>query len=171
MVKIFNRDKLLKNMELVVFDFDGVFTDNKVHITENGMESVSCFRSDGLGLDLLRKLNINMAILSGEKNGIVQTRAKKLCLECYHGVEEKKIVLQSIIDQYGVDYSKVAFVGNDINDLSCLRLVGLPVAVNDAYPQVKKVARIVLKRKGGMGAVREFCEMLVKAKEDGKNRA
>jgi 3-deoxy-D-manno-octulosonate 8-phosphate phosphatase (KDO 8-P phosphatase) len=164
MVKLFNRIKLLKTIELVVFDFDGVFTDNQVHITENGLECVSCFRSDGLGLELLRKLNIKMAILSGEKNGIVMTRAKKLCLDCYHGVDEKKIVLQSIIDQYGIDLGKVAFVGNDINDLSCLRLVGLPVVVNDAYPEVKKVARIVLKRKGGLGAVREFCEMVVKAK-------
>jgi 3-deoxy-D-manno-octulosonate 8-phosphate phosphatase (KDO 8-P phosphatase) len=164
MVKIFNRNKLLKNIELVVFDFDGVFTDNKVHITENGMESVSCFRSDGLGLDLLRKLNIKTAIISTEKNGVVQARAKKLRLDCYHGIDEKKLVLQNIIDQYGVDLSKVAFVGNDINDLSCMRLVGLPVAVNDAYPEVKKVARIVLKRKGGMGAVREFCEMVVREK-------
>jgi 3-deoxy-D-manno-octulosonate 8-phosphate phosphatase (KDO 8-P phosphatase) len=164
MVKIFNRNKLLKNIELVVFDFDGVFTDNKVHITENGMESVSCFRSDGLGLDLLRNLNIKTAIISTEKNGVVQARAKKLRLDCYHGIDEKKLVLQSIIDQYGVDLSKVAFVGNDINDLSCMRLVGLPVAVNDAYPEVKKAARIVLKRKGGMGAVREFCEMVGKPK-------
>jgi 3-deoxy-D-manno-octulosonate 8-phosphate phosphatase (KDO 8-P phosphatase) len=164
MLKLFNRDQLLKKIELVVFDFDGVFTDNKVYITENGMESVSCFRSDGLGLDLLRKLNIKMAIISTEKNCVVQARAKKLRLDCYHGIDEKKIVLQSIIDQYGVDFSKVAFVGNDINDLSCMRLVGLPVAVNDAYPEVKKAARIVLNRKGGMGAVREFCEMVGKPK-------
>jgi 3-deoxy-D-manno-octulosonate 8-phosphate phosphatase (KDO 8-P phosphatase) len=77
MFKQFKRDQILKNIELVVFDFDGVFTDNKVHITENGLECVLCFRSDGLGLDMLRGLNIKMAIISGEKNSIVLTRAKK----------------------------------------------------------------------------------------------
>jgi YrbI family 3-deoxy-D-manno-octulosonate 8-phosphate phosphatase len=164
MVKIFNRNKILKNIKLVVFDFDGVFTDNKVHILENGTESVSCFRSDGWGLDMLRNLNIKMAIISSEKNSLVQTRAKKLCLDCYHGVNEKETILQSIVTQCKVDFSQVAFVGNDLNDLSCLRLVGLPVAVGDAYPQVKKIARLVLKRKGGAGAVREFCELLVKAR-------
>jgi 3-deoxy-D-manno-octulosonate 8-phosphate phosphatase (KDO 8-P phosphatase) len=164
MSKKFKRGQLLKNIELVVFDFDGVFTDNKIHIAENGLECVSCYRSDGLGLDMIRRLNIKMAIISGEKNSIVQTRAKKLCLDCYHGVDEKEAVLREIADQYGVSLSRVAFVGNDINDLSCLRLVGLPVVVADAYPEVKKVASIVLKRKGGAGAVREFCELLVKSK-------
>jgi 3-deoxy-D-manno-octulosonate 8-phosphate phosphatase (KDO 8-P phosphatase) len=67
MVKFLNRNKILKNIKLVVFDFDGVFTDNKVHISENGTESVSCFRSDGWGLDMLRNLNIKMAIISSEK--------------------------------------------------------------------------------------------------------
>jgi 3-deoxy-D-manno-octulosonate 8-phosphate phosphatase (KDO 8-P phosphatase) len=164
MFKQFKRDQILKNIELVVFDFDGVFTDNKVHITENGLECVLCFRSDGLGLDMLRGLNIKMAIISGEKNSIVLTRAKKLCLDCYHGVDKKESVLRTIAEQYGVSLTKTAFVGNDINDLSCLRLVGLPVVVADAYREVKKVARLVLTKKGGAGAVREFCELVARAR-------
>jgi 3-deoxy-D-manno-octulosonate 8-phosphate phosphatase (KDO 8-P phosphatase) len=164
MFKQFKRDQILKNIELVVFDFDGVFTDNKVHITENGLECVLCFRSDGLGLDMLRGLNIKMAIISGEKNSIVLNRAKKLSLDCYHGVDKKESVLRTIAEQYGVSLTKTAFVGNDINDLSCLRLVGLPVVVADAYREVKKVARLVLTKKGGAGAVREFCELVARAR-------
>jgi 3-deoxy-D-manno-octulosonate 8-phosphate phosphatase (KDO 8-P phosphatase) len=164
MFKQFKRDQILKNIELVVFDFDGVFTDNKVHLTENGLECVLCFRSDGLGLDMLRGLNIKMAIISGEKNSIVLTRAKKLCLDCYHGVDKKESVLRTSAEQYGVSLTKTAFVGNDINDLSCLRLVGLPVVVADAYREVKKVARLLLTKKGGAGAVREFCELVARAR-------
>jgi 3-deoxy-D-manno-octulosonate 8-phosphate phosphatase (KDO 8-P phosphatase) len=164
MFKNFHLNRILRNIKLIVFDFDGVFTDNKVLVSEDGLESAACFRSDGLGLAMLRDLNIKMAIISGEKNSLVQTRAKKLCLDCYHGVDEKETVLESIVAQSEVNFSQVAFVGNDINDLSCLKIVGLPVVVGDAYPQVKKVARLVLKRKGGAGAVREFCELLVKAR-------
>jgi YrbI family 3-deoxy-D-manno-octulosonate 8-phosphate phosphatase len=164
MFQYFIFKSVLRSIELAVFDFDGVFTDNKVHITENGMESISCFRSDSFGLDMLRNLNIKLAIISGEKNRSVQVRAKKLCLDCYHGIDEKETVLRRIVDQFGVSLGRTAFVGNDINDLSCLRLVGLPVAVADAYPEVKKVARLVLTRKGGAGAVREFCELVMKAK-------
>jgi 3-deoxy-D-manno-octulosonate 8-phosphate phosphatase (KDO 8-P phosphatase) len=164
MFKKFKRDQLLKNIELVVFDFDGVFTDNKVHLAENGLECVSCYRSDGLGLDMLRRLDIKMAIISGEKNSIVLTRAKKLRLDCYHGVDEKEAVLRTVADQYGVSLAQTAFIGNDINDLSCLRLVGFPVAVADAYPEVKKIALLVLKIDGGAGAVREFCERVVRAR-------
>ncbi|WP_346200172.1 HAD hydrolase family protein [Caldifermentibacillus hisashii] len=166
MLKKLQIRRLIKNIELVVFDFDGVFTDNTVIVSQSGLESVKCWRSDGLGLDMLRELNINTVIISGETNDVVLVRANKLKIKCYHGINEKEAVLKSIINEYGCKSEHVAYVGNDINDLSCMKLVGLPVAVGDAYPQVKKQASIVLKRKGGQGAVREFCELIVNVKKN-----
>jgi 3-deoxy-D-manno-octulosonate 8-phosphate phosphatase (KDO 8-P phosphatase) len=153
-------NELLRSIRFVVFDFDGVFTNNKVIVSEDGKESVICDRSDGLGLKMLRELNIGMAIVSTEVNPVVAARAKKLKLECVQGCDEKHDTVSALLKDKGLQFSQVAFVGNDINDLSCLNAVGLPVAVADAYPAVLAVAKVVLVRKGGEGAVREFCELL-----------
>lgn len=154
---------LLRKIRFVAFDFDGVFTNNKVIVSEDGTESVVCDRSDGLGLKLLRDLKIDMAIISTEVNPVVQARARKLKLECVSGCEDKRAVLTSLLEKKGVSLEQAAFVGNDINDLESLTAVGLPVAVADAYPEVLEVSRIVLKRPGGHGAVREFCELIAGA--------
>lgn len=155
---------LLRSIRFVVFDFDGVFTNNKVIVSEDGKESVVCDRSDGLGLNMLRSLGIGMAIVSTEVNPVVAARAKKLKLECFHGCEEKHDTVTQLLKEKGIPFSQAAYVGNDINDLSCLNAVGLPVAVADAYPGVLAVAKVVLERNGGEGAVREFCELLVRSR-------
>lgn len=157
--------KRLKYIDLLVLDFDGVITDNTVLLAENGIECVKCCRSDGLGIEMLRKLKIPIVILSSETNDVVIVRAQKLKVDCYHGVSEKVDMLSKIIRKYNCNINNVAYIGNDINDLTCMREVGIPVAVNNAYPAVKKVARLILKRNGGEGAVREFCERVVKAKK------
>lgn len=151
---------------MVVFDFDGVFTNNKVIVSQNGDESVICDRSDGIGLALLRSIGLKMLILSTETNPVVSKRAEKLKLACYQGVENKLDSLNTIADEYQIPLEKIAFVGNDINDLDCLKVVGLPVVVADAYPQVKAVAKLILTKNGGDGAVREFCEYLYNTKNN-----
>lgn len=151
-------------IKLVVFDFDGVFTDNRVIVSEDGKESVICNRSDGIGLSMLRKQGIEMIILSTEKNKVVEHRAKKLQLECHYNIDNKLKYLKLLLKQKGISLKNTAFLGNDINDYDCLKNVGLPVVVADAFPEVKKIAKIILTKKGGEGAVREFCELLSNSK-------
>lgn len=160
---------VLRKVRAVVFDFDGVFTDNRVIVSEDGRESVVCSRSDGYGLDRLRELGIHMMILSGEVNPVVSVRARKMKLLCRQGVEDKIGELKAAAAAWKVPLNGVAYVGNDINDIGCMKMVGLPVAVADAWPEVLFLARWVLARQGGQGAVREFCDTLWRAKE-GKGR-
>lgn len=155
----------LNSIKLIVFDFDGVFTNNLVYISEDGKESVSCNRSDGIGLSMLRALGIDMMILSTENNLVVKQRAKKLLLECHHGIDNKLEYLKKLSEERNIPLQNIAYLGNDINDLGCLLEVGLAVVVADAYSEVKAVAQIILKKNGGDGAVREFCELIYKSKK------
>jgi len=131
-----------------------------VYISQDGSESVRCYRGDGLGLMRLKSLGIEIVIISTEVNPVVSIRAKKLGVPCIQGCEEKLEALKRYSDKIGVDLSQVAFVGNDINDLSCLENAGLPVVVADAAAEILSHAQIILKKKGGEGAVREFCDIV-----------
>jgi 3-deoxy-D-manno-octulosonate 8-phosphate phosphatase (KDO 8-P phosphatase) len=156
----------LKNLRHVVFDFDGVFTTNEVIVREDGVESVICNRSDGYGMRLLTESGVGVMILSTETNPVVYARAKKLKIECVAGIESKGEKLVEILAEKNIPAANVAYVGNDVNDLPCFSLVGLSVAVGDAFPEVKTSARWVLSESGGRGAVREFCELVYRAKHD-----
>ena len=158
------RHILLKNLRLAVFDFDGVFTDNRVIVSENGSESVICNRSDGLGLRRLREAGVEAFILSMEENPVVTRRARKLKMECHHGIQDKLSLLKREAKRRGTPLSQVAYVGNDINDIECLDAVGVPVVPADAWAEVRPHADWILKRRGGDGAVREFCDAVWKAK-------
>jgi|SRR3989339_763614 len=151
-----------ERLDLIVFDFDGVMTDGRVLVMADGSEGVMCNRSDGLGIDFLRDANIPMLILSTETNPVVAARARKLQLPVIHGVKDKAALLAQHLSDHGISPANVAFVGNDNNDLGCLKLAGLSVVVADAYPDVIEVADIILKNKGGHGAVREFCDLILK---------
>ncbi len=157
--------KKLESISFVVFDFDGVFTDNRVFVFEDGREAVACSRFDGLGLDLVRRLDIGMCIVSTETNPVVSARAKKLKIECHQGVENKKLKVQALLAAKKIEPTQLAYLGNDINDSEALEVAGLKVVVSDAWPAVMKAADVVLSRKGGEGAVREFCEMLYGAQK------
>lgn len=159
--------KLLKSVRLVVFDFDGVFTDNRVLVSQDGVEHVWCSRADGIGLQALRDAHVSAFVLSTEVNPIVTVRMRKLKLECFQGCDDKWPTLSALLKERGFDAREVAYVGNDVNDLECLQHVGLPVCVADAYPEVKAVARLVTVKRGGWGAVREICERIVKARRAG----
>ena len=149
---------LLERVRLAVFDFDGVFTDNRVWVNEHGDETLAFSRSDGLGLRRLEEVGVRPLIVSMEQNPIVSARAGKLRVDCVQGVEDKLAVLQKRTGELGVTLADTAYVGNDINDADCLRAVGVPVVPADAWPEVKPLARWVLSRAGGAGCVREFCD-------------
>ncbi len=156
----FMASKCPQNIKLVVFDFDGVFTDNYVYVDQEGREMVRCTRSDGIGLEMLRKRGIKMLVLSMETNPIVERRCAKLKLKCITGCDKKLDMLKKVITDYGLDKNDVCYMGNDLPDLECMQYVGFPVAVKDSHPEVLKVAKYVTKKDGGKGAVRELCEYI-----------
>ena len=154
---------LLEQVRFAVFDFDGVFTDNRVWVNEQGEEALAFSRSDGLGLRRLEQVGVHPLIVSMERNPIVSARADKLRIDCVQGVEDKLAVLHERTGGLGVALEHTAYVGNDINDADCLRAVGVPVVPADAWPEVKPLARWVLSRAGGTGCVREFCDAVWEA--------
>jgi YrbI family 3-deoxy-D-manno-octulosonate 8-phosphate phosphatase len=153
----------LRALSLVVFDFDGVFTDNAVWVFEDGREAVRCSRLDGIGLSALRGLGIELAIISTEVNPAVQARARKLKLRCINACEDKRTAIKELARELDVDLAATAFVGNDINDIPALSVVGLPIVVADAHEDVFHMARLRTRRSGGHGAVRELCDLIVAA--------
>lgn len=160
----------LEDIHTVAFDFDGVFTDNKVWIDQEGRESVRCDRGDGLAFDLIRsfqrmgKLNAEFFILSKESNPVVLARAKKLKLKCHHGIQDKlKFMQEYLTTQFSSipnPFLGLVYLGNDLNDLPLMRQAGYAVAPSDAHPKVREIAHLVLEQKGGEGFVRAFAEML-----------
>ena len=148
-------------IDLVVFDFDGVMTDNMVSVTQDGTESVICNRSDGLGIDALRDAGVPALILSTERNPVVKARADKLQLPCLHGIGDKAQALSAWIAERNISAENVVYLGNDRNDLGCFRMVGMPVAVADAHPSASSAAKLVLSHAGGQGAVRELCDLVI----------
>ncbi len=153
-------------MELVVFDFDGVMTDNRVLVLQDGTEGASCDRSDGLGVGMLKAAGMPMLVLSKEQNPVVGARCRKLGLECHQGIDDKLTKLRDLLASRGMTMADIAYVGNDINDLACMREAGLPIAVADAYPPVLAAAKMVTVKPGGKGAVREVCDALLAARRD-----
>lgn len=147
----------------VIFDFDGVMTDDRVMVTDDGREGVLCHRGDGLGLGRLRERGIPLLILSKERNPVVTRRGEKLQIPVRQGIDEKGPELVRWASEAGINLADAIYVGNDINDLECLKLVGWPVAVGDAHPSVTQAARLVLSKPGGAGAVRELCDLILNA--------
>ncbi len=156
---------LLADIRFVAFDFDGVFTDNTVLVSEQGIESVRCWRSDGLGLARIKAIGITPLIISTEVNPVVSMRAKKLKLECLQGIEDKAASLTDWLAKSGIPLAQAAFVGNDINDIPAFRIVRFPIAVADAYPEVLPHVAYRTLAPGGRGAVREVCDLLFHARK------
>lgn len=151
-------------IKLVVFDFDGVMTDNRVLVQENGSESVLCNRADGWGISKLKESDLDIIVLSTEKNPVVKSRCKKLGLDYIQNSSNKLNELKKIAKSKGLKPNQIAYVGNDINDLDCMAWVGLPIAVKNAAPEVKAVAHFLTEKEGGKGAVREICDVILKQK-------
>ncbi|MFJ4999946.1 cytidylyltransferase domain-containing protein [Microbacterium sp. NPDC088619] len=147
----------------IVTDFDGVHTDDTATVDADGIERVRVSREDGMGVSLLRRAGIPMLILSTEVNAVVRARADKLRVPVLHGIEDKESALRGWAEEVGIPLADIAYLGNDVNDLPALRIVGWPVAVADAHPLVLEAARVVLSRSGGHGAVRELIERVLPA--------
>lgn len=147
--------------DLVVFDFDGVLTDNRVIVFEDGNEAVICNRADGLAFDAFRAARLPVLIMSTERNPVVSARARKLQVQVLQAVTEKGEAITAYCSEHGMDMSRVAFVGNDLNDLPAMRAVGYPIAVADAHAKVKAIAWKVLDTPGGAGAAREIAENIL----------
>ncbi|MFA4876139.1 MAG: HAD hydrolase family protein [Methanoregula sp.] len=148
-------------IEAVIFDFDGVFTDNNVIVDETGKESVICNRSDGFGIARLQKMGLPLLVLSTEKNTVVGKRCEKLSIPCVQGIEDKKTFLAAWLKHQKIDSNNVIFLGNDVNDTECLTYVGCGIVVADAHEDVKKISKFILKNNGGKGAVRELCDLIL----------
>lgn len=156
----------LADIQLLVLDFDGVLTDNYVWTDQCGNELVRCSRADSLGINRLRAAGVEVVVLSTETNGVVAQRCRKLDIECFQGHHNKAVVLSQIRKARGLETAQVAYLGNDVNDLECLRNAGFPISVSDAHPDVKAIARLLTQAKGGEGAVREVCDLIVQSKSD-----
>ncbi len=154
---------MLVEIKAIAFDFDGVFTDNRVYVMQTGEEAVVCDRSDGMGISMLRKVGIPLVIISTEKNPVVAVRAAKLNIDVLQGIENKLPVLSQWAAENQLSIEQVAFIGNDINDVDCLNAVGLGIAVADAYPVAVDAADYVLTKNGGQGAVREIADLWLSA--------
>jgi N-acylneuraminate cytidylyltransferase len=154
-------------VDLIVCDFDGVLTDNRVWVDRDGRESVAAFRSDSIRVKETRARGIEIMILSSELDPVVAARAKKMGVEAVQGVaiHAKGRVLREVLEQKKVKAENVIYVGNDLNDLPCFEVVGWAVAVADAYPEVLRSADFILSKAGGHGALRELCDLLLKRSE------
>lgn len=151
-------------VDLVVLDFDGVLTDNRVWVDENGREMVAANRSDSLGLNHLRQAGIQAVVISKEVNPVVAARCKKLKLDYFQGIDDKVAVLQRLLQERQIDPGNVVYVGNDTNDIPCFPVAACAFAVADAQPAAQRAADIMLNQRGGHGAVRELCDLLVQRK-------
>ena len=157
----FKEPKQDQDIKTVVLDFDGVQTDDYAWIGSDGTEYVKVSRSDGYGVSMIQAHGIEVLILSSETNPVVGKRAQKLGAQVIQGAKNKAELLSEWLEGKGLKLSEVAYLGNDINDLDVMKMVGLPVAVADAHPQIKKTSKIVLSAKGGEKAVRELADLLL----------
>jgi 3-deoxy-D-manno-octulosonate 8-phosphate phosphatase (KDO 8-P phosphatase) len=152
----------IDQVDAFVFDFDGVLTDNLVHLNQDGKEWVSCSRADGLAFDLLRKLNKPAYILSTEKNPVVSARAKKLQVPVLQGIDNKVDAVKDLVDREGFELQKIFYIGNDLNDYRVMQLCGYSACPADSHSKIKQVATFVLSTKGGKGIARELLEDIIK---------
>lgn len=151
-----------EDISLIVYDFDGVMTDNTVMVSEDGKESVKVNRSDGLAVSILRDMGVRQLILSREKNPVVSARARKLKLPVLQGITDKESILKKYCRREKIPMSKVLFIGNDINDVGLLRVVGYPLCPRDAYPEARSVSKFIIPTDGGHGVVREMLHHIIK---------
>lgn len=147
-----------QSIDLIVYDFDGVMTDNKVVVLEDGREAVSCSRTDGLAVSRIKKRGIPQIIMSSESNKVVKVRARKLGIPALCNVEDKKSTLLAYCKKNNYNLKKIIYIGNDINDLSTMRIVGYPIATLDAEKEIKNAALLIINKKGGEGVIKGLIE-------------
>ena len=142
-------------------DFDGVFTDNRALVFEDGSEAVFVSRADGMGISHLREANFPMVVISSERNPVVSARCEKLQVECLQAIDHKLPALKQWAAKNGLSLDEIAYVGNDINDVECMEAAGVGIAPSDAHPAATAVANLVLSATGGHGAIREISDAIL----------
>ncbi|HMC68350.1 MAG TPA: HAD hydrolase family protein [Mycobacteriales bacterium] len=153
-----------RRVRLLCVDVDGVLTDAGMYYGPDGEVLKKFNTRDGMGLARVRQVGVAVAIISGEDSAIIHARAAKLKIDdVFCGAADKRVAIDELCARHGLRYDQVAFVGDDLNDLPALACVGLACAVADAATPVKEVAQYVTERRGGDGAVREVCELLIAA--------
>jgi 3-deoxy-D-manno-octulosonate 8-phosphate phosphatase (KDO 8-P phosphatase) len=158
---LLNRAKLIK---LVAFDVDGVMTDGGLYLSDSGNEFKRFNTLDGLGIKLLKASGVEVAIITGRNSKCVEYRAKNLGIEhVYQGVEHKLAAMNDLLDRLKLTRDAAAYMGDDVVDLTVLRNVGLAISVPDAPQLVREHANYITQRRGGHGAVREACELIMHA--------
>lgn len=154
--------KKYQQIKLIIYDFDGVMTNNKFILDSNGEESVILNRGDGLGISLFKKIGIKQIILSTEKNKIVKIRAQKVGIQCFYGIENKKNFLINFIKINKLKFNEICYIGNDLNDLEAMLLCKFAFCPLDAVKKIKIISNKTLTSKGGEGVVRELFDYLTK---------
>ena len=154
----------MEGIRLLVLDVDGVLTDGRIYMDDQGKETKAYHVRDGYGIRLLMGAGIDVAIITGRLSKSAGHRAADLGIKnIFQGVSDKKAVCMKLLEEKGLAMDQVCFIGDDLQDLSLLKVVGLPVTVSDAVREVREVARYITEKNGGCGAVREVCELILKA--------
>lgn len=148
----------INEVDVIIFDFDGVLTDNFVYLNDSGEEWVKCSRSDGLAFDVLRKLSKFVFILSTEKNKVVAERAKKLKVEVIQSIDNKLEAINVIMKQSNTSLDRTLYIGNDLNDYNIMELCGHTACPSDSHVLIKDISKFVLNSRGGEGVAREIIE-------------
>ncbi len=152
---------MIGDIDLICYDFDGVMTDNRALVNEDGQEAVWVHRGDGLAIEMLGQQGIRQVIVSKERNPVVAARGQKLGLPVLQGVDDKLDIVTRYAQENGFDLARTLYVGNDINDLAAMGAVAHAVAPADAHPQVLGIARVVTTAVGGQGVIRELFDLLM----------
>ena len=164
---LINKNKLNK-IKLLVSDIDGVMTDGRLIFDDNGIESKFFHTQDGMGVVMALKANIKVAVISGSNSNAIKTRFNKFKKHGFEdlvlGEENKMPVILTLIEKYGLKKEEVAYIGDDLIDLKVMEYVGVSFAPKDATNEARKIADIVIDKKGGYGAVRAVIDMILKAK-------
>lgn len=158
------RDNKLAKVRLVAFDVDGVFTDGRFYLSDDGTESKSFNTQDGFGVRQLINAGIEVAVISGRKSGAVERRMAELGVtHVVLGCKDKVAALDALVGELGISADQCAYVGDDIPDLPLLNAVGYSIAVGNAVAGVKEQCNYTTSAQGGHGAVREVCELVLAA--------
>ena len=151
-------------IRLLVCDVDGVLSDGRIYLGNNGEELKTFHTKDGFGLKAIRDIGIDVAVITGRSSRIVADRMQSLGIEhVYQGQGDKLPAFQDLLDKLGLTAAQAAYIGDDVIDIPVIRHCALGVAVADAHPLVRRAARWVTTLKGGEGAVREVCDLLLQA--------
>jgi 3-deoxy-D-manno-octulosonate 8-phosphate phosphatase (KDO 8-P phosphatase) len=154
-----------RNLKLVGFDVDGVFTDGRFYLSDDGIESKAFFVQDGFGIRQLLEAGVEIVIISGRQSVAVERRMAELGVKyVIQGCRDKVAAFDEVVTEIGADLAETAFVGDDVPDLPVLRHAGFAIAVANAVPAVSSACAVVTRASGGAGAVREVCEMVLAAR-------